>query len=552
MSRVMSPWVLLQRQAGLYPGGLQSGRLQAATVKRGNLPGASRGRGFGAFGAGAVVQQGVTGVKAGVSAAGISTAVGASVVSAIGAGAAAGSVVPIIGTAIGALVGLFASGVLNHRADPEVANFNSAVALYNSNPQAALNIANKYLVLAGLFDLLPGQIKGNIPIYKKYGRMGEQQFVRDLAATIQSAANTGRIVASDTPTSVYQNVVQPWIDSFGFGAMQDTNSGLINTIILGMTAEYLANQQNRWFAVGGQYPFGNLPTFKLPVAPTQAAPPAPVYTAPAVGMSTPQPVSSGGGVFAAPNTSLKPGDPTKQLVTAAGVFAFNNTPTGGGAYQVTWNGNVVGVGSALLWDGGRLYAKQPNGELDQWNGINFMLITPGTASAPAPASTFSVRDGVSSPLPSSTPTVQAPAGYLFVSGAAGGAAVYVDPQGAYWVLSGSTLSPYTGTLSVNGQLVPVQNGLITQAAVANLPAPIPTGTMSLNPALYQNTQAGVSPYAGYPTAAGAPAMPATAAPMTSGLAGNSAVWIAGGLAVLAVIFATARPMRALPRSRAYA
>lgn len=219
-----------------------------------------------------------SGAKAGVSAGTTTAALGTGIASAIGAGAAAGSVVPIVGTAIGVLVALAVSGVFSHKVDPEVGNFNNAVALVNQQgPTAVLNIQDKYLVLAGLFDLEPSQIKGNIPIYKKYGRMGEQKFVGDMCVQIQNAANRGIITDSDTVQSVYSKVVLPWINSFGFGAMSDTNGTMITYLLMGLIGEYVTGQYTqRWFAVGGQMPFGNLPPFHLP---TPAQPVAPKPTA---------------------------------------------------------------------------------------------------------------------------------------------------------------------------------------------------------------------------------------------------------------------------------
>lgn len=238
------------------------------------------------------------GAKAGVSAGSTSIALGTGIASAVGAGAAAGSVVPIVGTAIGVLVALAVSGVFSHKVDPEVGNFNNAIALANAQgPQAVLNIQDKYLVLAGLFDLQPSQIKGNIPIYKKFGRMGEQAFVRAMCAQIQNAANSGVINDNDTITSVYSKVVLPWINSFGYGAMSDTNGQMITNIIIGLIGEYVTGQYlQRWFAVGGDMPFGNMPAFYLPTA---AQPTAPSPTASPTPSPVAKPVSA-----AAPVTTL--------------------------------------------------------------------------------------------------------------------------------------------------------------------------------------------------------------------------------------------------------
>lgn len=287
----------VMRRASAGPHALMRGQAVAPYVPdRGlgfYLPARSRRQTFGSLGAGAVVGQTVTGVKAGITASTVSTGVAAGVASAIGAGAAAGSVVPIIGTAIGAIVGLIASGVFSHRKAAEDANFQQAMAIARQNLTAVLDIQNKYLVLAGLFDLEPGQIKGNIPIYKKYGRMGEYKFVTDLCHLIYNAAQQGQITANDTPQSVFNRIVQPWINSFGFGAMQDSNTNMINMILLGMTAEYIMGQYTNWYAIGGQYPFGSLTPFALPgaVAPTASATPSPTYTQPQPGpVLSPQPV----------------------------------------------------------------------------------------------------------------------------------------------------------------------------------------------------------------------------------------------------------------------
>lgn len=239
----------------------------------------------GLAGLGLTGSQAATGVKTGVSAGATATSIGAGVASAVGAGAAAGSVVPIIGTAIGAIVGLLASGVFN-RKDQEVQNFDQAVAIWNQNRDAVFNIANKYLVLAGLFDL---NIRTNIPIYKKYGRMGEQKFVTDMMQRIYQAAQAGQITASDTPQSIMARIVQPWIDSWGYGPMQDPHADLINLILLGMIAEYVGGNENTWLARGGQYPFGSVPKFPLAQI-IEASKPKPVVTLPAPVVSAPAPV----------------------------------------------------------------------------------------------------------------------------------------------------------------------------------------------------------------------------------------------------------------------
>lgn len=211
------------------------------------------------------------------------------------AGAAVGSVVPIFGTAIGAIIGAavgWADAAFN-RQDPEVQNWDQATQMAAAQgPETILNVMNKYLVLAGLFDLEPHQIKGNIPIYRKYGKMGEGKFVTDMVNLVYNAAQAGQISPNDNAQTVFARIVQPWIDSFGFGAMSDSNGDTINYLLMGMLAEYFAGLNKRWFARGGDYPFGGLPPFSLPqaVSPTSSATPSPVV-APASSQAAPaQPV----------------------------------------------------------------------------------------------------------------------------------------------------------------------------------------------------------------------------------------------------------------------
>jgi len=205
-----------------------------------------------------------------------------------GVGAKVGSYAGPIGTAIGTVVGAIGGAIFAafNRQDPENANFNQAQAIADSQgPAAVLNIANKYLVLAGLFDLTPSQIKGNIPMYKKYGRMGEAAFVKDMINRVYTAAQNGQITVDDTAQSVYARIVQPWMDSWGFGAMNDHNGTMLQYILMGMLAEYFAGLQTRWASVGGQNVFSSLPPFSLPTPP---APLPPAATAPPASQQTVQ------------------------------------------------------------------------------------------------------------------------------------------------------------------------------------------------------------------------------------------------------------------------
>lgn len=283
----MGPHAMMQRQT-----------LQPFVPGRGSAARRSF-RGYSGLGASNLMSSasgGYVGASVGAAASGFILGGATTVAGSIAGAAAAGSFVPIIGTAIGAVIGLVMSGVFNHRVDPEVANFNAAVQLYNmQGPAGILNIADKYLVLAGLFDLEPGQIKGNIPIYKRYGRMGEQAFTQDMCNLVFNAAQSGQITDNDTVQSVFSNIVMPWIDKFGYGPMQDSNAGMISAILLGLVAEYITGLwKKRWFARAGDFPNWNIQTFSLPavmapapapIQPTASATPSPVavpYSTPAL------------------------------------------------------------------------------------------------------------------------------------------------------------------------------------------------------------------------------------------------------------------------------
>ncbi len=467
-----SPILLMQRQMGHY----------------------DRMAGFGLLGAGlsiagfgnTLTQSTVTGVKSGVSAAGITTTIGTGVASAIGAGAAAGSFIPIIGTAIGIIVALVASGVFNHRTDPEVGNFNNAIATFKQNPDNIYNIADKYLVLAGLFDLLPNQIKGNIPIYKKYGRLGEQQFTQDMANLVYNAAQTGAIGPNDTPQSVMTKIVQPWIDGFGFGPMSDANAEMINDILVGMIAEYVTGLwQKRWYARAGDMPNWKIPVFSLP---------------------------SGAGV--APGVSGTPTAAAPAASAPAASAAF--IPTGASSQY------------------GPVYQRAGDPSLYVMYQGSPMVYTPPAGAPPTVAPPPAVQQSA----------IPIPAGFSVAgSDPNSGAAIYAGPDGRYYSWNGVTMLPATGGLFANGQIVSLQAGVIvpsTQGTLQyNAPLP-PPGDPSLYGGLTPPSAIPVLPATGTVTPTGAVAAGVTGAGLPTWIP-----WAAmGGLAL--VLFATARPVGGKP------
>jgi hypothetical protein len=401
-------------------------------------------RGFGSL------TQVATGVATGAKAASAATTIGTGIATAIGAGASAGSVVPIVGTALGVLVALVASGVFSHRVDPEVGSFNNAIALANAQgPQAVLNIQDKYLVLAGLFDLEPGQIKGNIPIYKRYGRMGEHNFVLDMCNLIQAAANSGAINDNDTVQSVYDKIVVPWMNSWGLGQMQDTNAQMITYIIMGLIGEYVTGQYSqRWFAVGGDYAFGTLAPFTLPSTPsvpvTSSATPSPV-TAPAQPAVT---AASNAAAVAVLQAQAAAAVPTELQRYQGGAIpsiggAINYTRDSSGNWmalpQVGYYAGIAPGGAWIVNIAGGQYTLS-NGTLTPYSSAQITPVVkaaPPATAIPIPAGTpqmspvivpLGVNATMPAPVASSTPAVSAtdssgtsiPAQYIPAPSPAGG------------------------------------------------------------------------------------------------------------------------------------
>jgi len=284
-------------------------------------------------------------------------------------GASVGSAIPLIGTAVGAILGGIGGAIASafSRSDQEVQNFDQAVALWQVNPDNVYNIVNKYLALAGLFDLKLNN--PHIPIYQRYGRMGEQRFVTDLVNLIYSAAQKGKIGPADTPMTIMSRIVQPWIDSWGFGPMVDPHSDLINRLIIGMILDYIAGRKGTWNARGGDNPFTALPNFSLPqpvpppaavAAPTaapsvvpqivvtpsaQAASPAAPPPAPVVTIShdqTGMPVATVTGApppppTVAPTTAQVPSGFNQVAVDQAGNPVFSNAQ----GVLYSWNGAAM-------------------------------------------------------------------------------------------------------------------------------------------------------------------------------------------------------------------
>lgn len=464
-------------------------------------------------------------------------------------GAVAGPIGAAIGAAIGAIGGAIA-GSLNKK-DPEEYNFEQAVAIWQQNRDAVFNIGNKYLPLAGLFDL---NIKTNIPIYKRYGHMGEERFTHDLALEVYNAAHDGRITPADSVQDVMVKVVQPWIDKWGFGPMSDPHQDLINRLILGMVLDYVQQAApNAWRARGGDLPasFKSIPLFSFPAAatvtPTTAPPVSPIAPAapaqPAPGLPTTL-LSADGSTVTAPGTGLK--TPTGH------VFYFGPQIAGdkGNAYGYpvyidgTANGYLIGM---VLANGGSVYGQNGGPAATggqawfQWNGAGWSVL-PGppafaSAAASTPAPATSAAGASSSVVPAPT-TVPLPAGYSAIgTDAPSGLPVYAGADGRLYSWTGATMQLYTGTALVQGSLINVQAGLVQTPPSQTLPssAALTTGAQPLAnsaaPVYSAPLDTGlVSPV---PTPA---AVPPAVQPAAAGLGAGVPSWALWGGAALAVGF----------------
>jgi hypothetical protein len=244
------------------------------------------------------------------------------------------------------------------------------------------------LALAGLFDL---NIRTNIPIYKKFGHMGEAAFVVWLCTTVYNAAQTGRIGPTDSALTVMSKVIQPAIDSWGYGPMSDPHADLIQRLIVTMILQYCAGAQTNWYAIGGDYPtqFRTLPAFAFPYAQPVGQPAIQPVTA----SPTPSPVA----VTPAPSSYAQPGsylvqDTPGTMVTPQGTWQLS------GAGAITLNGNLAaqtpqatgGVGTlGILYQNGQTYAYNSDGQsyvfIGNQGGWN------ATTSVPTPPTVFRFR-----------------------------------------------------------------------------------------------------------------------------------------------------------------
>lgn len=426
---------------------------------------------------------------------------GATSIAPIGAGSGAGAaigaqqgasigsaIVPGIGTAVGALVGAVGGAIAGaiNKTDPENVDFDAAVALWQQNPNAVYSIGNPYLALAGLFDL---NITTNIPIYRKFGHMGEAAFVVWLCNTVYQAAQQGRITSSDTALTIMANVVQPAIDAWGYGPMSDPHADLIQRLIVTLILQYCAGAQGNWYAVGGDYPsqFRSIPPFALPGAAPVVSPSASVPAPTSSATPSPVPTSPDGTYITGPGTSV---------VTPAGTWTLGSPPDAYGNLLVLLNGQATSAhGQVVLWSGGTLYVGNSAGWFYYTGNPGNLPNTAEPAAAVAhgmpaqfPVLTATPTAPTSSPTPTTVSTTPPAVGAALTTAMdsingqmlivpAGATYGGLSATGAWLVVYATGANAGTYTLQ-NGTLVPVATGTATVTTpVTTTPTttPIPAG-----------------------------------------------------------------------------
>lgn len=481
------------------------------------------------------------------------------------------TIMPGIGTAIGLVVGAIGGAIAGAigKQDPEIQNFNQAIALWQQNPDAIYKLANKYLVLAGFFDLTSQQA-GRIRIYRKYGRMGEEPFTRDLTAQIYQAAQTGAITPQDSAQSIYQKVILPWEDSWGFGPEpSNPHSDFMDRLLTGMILDYATGYgPKNWFSRSGPLPasFSSIPPFQFPVvaaAPTSSAvsmttspgaaapqmPPFPGWsstTLPGAGdvrLTVPWTLSENG--YTAPMSpaggnnlyTIQYPDGAAQFQWAlAGnqVIGLRKSPNGWGKYT----GTIAPDGITVSGSASMITTDHPTG----WTyAFNALINAPAQQPAqpmPSPAP-VPVTPPIESKTQAVTPpptAVSVPTGFVLV-GTANNLQVYVGPDGMYYSWSGTNMTPLTGVLTgTSGVVANVVNGQIQATPTAT-----PTPTAQSQPQIiYTPSPAPVPDYSTYtpPTSAQVVAAP-TAAPAATGGVPTWA-WLGAGVAALYIVMGNRR------------
>lgn len=374
-------------------------------------------------------------------------------------GAALGTtIMPGIGTAIGAVIGAIGGAIAGAigKQDPEINNFNAAIALWQQQPDAIYKLANKYMALAGFFDLTPQQA-GRIRIYRKYGRMGEEPFTKDLTSQVYQAAQTGAISPADSAVSVYQKVILPWEDSWGFGPEpSNPHSDFMDRLLTGLIFDYVTGYgPSHWYSRSGPLPasFASIPPFQFPGQISATASTATVAQPPAPGGSLQQPTAptnilgTDGATVTAPGTALR---------NAAGQLLYFGAQRAGDpnnvhGYPVWVNGAQNGYLQGMLLSSGQVYGQNDTNWF-KWSGSSWGVVSGPPGSAPAqPVAPVTVLSSDGATVTTPGTALKTASGQLLYFGAQGSG----DPNNVHgypvWV-NGSQNGYLLGMLLAGGQV----------------------------------------------------------------------------------------------------
>lgn len=253
-------------QAGKYLGDAALGLGIYSGIERGGVMGygqaaadvAKLGSNLGAFGA----ESGAVGAAAGYVAAPLalynfvdqwkSGATGHDALNGAEAGAAIGSVVPVVGTAIGALIGGAVGAISSAFGGKDVAkeNWQGFVAGGDRQDPTKVSPTGLMWTLGGLWK----SKDGNFPGIKNFS--DGNKFSTAMADQISSAITQGKISKTTDPSTVYQQVVQPWLTGLPGGSNWSKSgvAGAEQQLVLDLTTNYMTGKPITWGETQGGKP----------------------------------------------------------------------------------------------------------------------------------------------------------------------------------------------------------------------------------------------------------------------------------------------------------
>lgn len=276
-----------------------------------------------------------------------SGATGASAASGAETGASVGTaIVPGIGTAIGLIIGAAAGALLSAfgggRRDPETASWNAFIQAYSQNPAVVnqLSAPAAFQLMAGIMDAKNNSPGHSSALELAFGRMGENRVVVQMANVINAATRAGQISYHDTPITVYNRIVKPWLISKNayikptdvISSNGSRAGGAVDAIFEVLIAAWISGYLKSTTPMGiagqpisGLPPFVGLPQTQQPAAsrvpaPTQLVPARTAATASTQNMLPTAPQAGPGGsavpYYVAPTGGISLTPPTPGAVPA--------------------------------------------------------------------------------------------------------------------------------------------------------------------------------------------------------------------------------------------